>query len=277
MCPPCIPNNPCACHEGWVCKEDPALAEQRRREQAARRAEAARAHEEAVKRQAERAEQERAAEPHRAEERAAEEAKQQPREQPPAQAPEAPPPIAAPRRRAARCHAGPGQCCLEDGTIVRPCGPIGRPGCDTYTSLCGSGDFCHACRCLPPDARVLTPTGEVELHRLRAGDAVVSLSPDGRRVRAIVLRVAAQSVVAAHEMIELRLEGGRTIRGSALHPLADGRLLGELTRGVQVDGSAVISAGRVPFSGDATWDLLPSGETGIYFVNGIPLRTTLGK
>jgi len=124
---------------------------------------------------------------------------------------------------------------------------------------------------------VLTPAGEVELHRIRKGDAVVSLSSDGRRVPVTVLRIAIQPVVAAHEMIELRLEGGRKIRGSALHPLADGRVLGELKPGAQVDGSTVIGVGRVPFTGDATWDLLPSGETGVYFVNGVPLRTTLER
>ena len=81
--------------------------------------------------------------------------------------------------------------------------------------------------------------------------------------------------MTAHEMFVSRLEGGRTIRGSALHRLADGRAIGELRVGDRVDGSVVVSVDVEPFAGDATWDLLPTGETGAYFVDGVPLRSTL--
>ncbi len=49
-------------------------------------------------------------------------------------------------RPAVHCRAGPGYCCLEDGTVIRPCGPIGRPGCAKYTTQCGSAGFCRGCR-----------------------------------------------------------------------------------------------------------------------------------
>jgi hypothetical protein len=276
LCPPCSPTNPCPRHEGWVCREDPRSADERRRRQSARQAEEARAREEAARRQAEEAERHSVAERRRAEERAVEEEERLQREQPVLRAYEAPPaaPPPPPPRRG-KCAAGPGRCCLEDGTIIRPCGPIGRPGCDKYTSLCGSGGFCHGCRCLPPDARVLTPAGEVEIAKLRTGDPIMTVSADGRRTRATVLRVARQSVVTAHEMVVLHLDGGRTVRGSALHPLADGRALGGLKLGDRVDGSVVTALSREPFAGDATWDLLPTGETGIYFIDGVPLGSTL--
>jgi hypothetical protein len=122
---------------------------------------------------------------------------------------------------------------------------------------------------------VLTPAGEVEIAKLRAGDPIVTISADGRRTRATVLRVARQSVVTAHEMVVLQLDGGRTVRGSALHPLADGRALGEIRLGDRVDGSVVTAVSREPFAGGATWDLLPGGETGIYFIDGVPLGSTL--
>ena len=48
--------------------------------------------------------------------------------------------------RVARCHAGPRRCCLPDGTIIRPCGPIPSPGCTAHAGLCGSGGFCTPCR-----------------------------------------------------------------------------------------------------------------------------------
>jgi hypothetical protein len=284
LCPACIPTNPCPCHEGWVCREDPRVAE-RRREQQSRQAQAARLEEQAAKRQAEEAErqqrveerrlaEERAGEQRRAEERAAEERARRLRDDSASRPREAPAQVASPARRA-KCNAGAGRCCLEDGTIVRPCGPIGRPDCNQYTSLCGSGGFCRGCRCLPPDARVLTPTGQIEISKLRHGDAVTTLSADGQRVRATVLRVARQQIVTAHQMVVLRLEGGRTTRGSAAHPLADGRTLGQLRVGDRVDASTVVSVSRAPFAGDATWDVLPSGETGAYLIDGIPLKSTL--
>jgi hypothetical protein len=122
---------------------------------------------------------------------------------------------------------------------------------------------------------VLTPAGEVEIAKLRTGDPIITVSADGRRTRAAVLRIARQRIVTAHEMVLLHLDDGRSVRGSALHPLADHRALGELKIGDRVDGSIVTAVGRTPFAGNATWDLLSSGETGIYFIDGVPLGSTL--
>lgn len=175
----------------------------------------------------------------------------------------------------AGCSAGAGQCCLQDGTVIHPCGPIGRPGCTTHTSLCGSGGFCHPCRCLPPDAGILTDHGEVEIAMLRIGDRVVSLTRDGHRTVVEVKQVVSREVLTAHEIVSVHLEDGRTVRGSGPHPLADGRTLGNLVVGDTVDGSRVDRIARAPFAARATWDILPAGETGVYFVGGVPLGSTL--
>ena len=49
-------------------------------------------------------------------------------------------------KRAAHCGAGSGQCCLDDGTVIRPCGPLARPGRDCMPTYCGNGGFCTRCR-----------------------------------------------------------------------------------------------------------------------------------
>ena len=220
-----MPDRPCECPEVWVCRADPELAEERRLERLRQQQEKERA-----QTQARDAEQQRALREAEAAKRRAQEAEELRRAQ------EAPPPAATtvapavkapvevqPVRPAARCRAGAGYCCLEDGTVIRPCGPIGRPGCSQYTSMCGSGGFCHGCRCLPPDTLVLTPTGEVALSRLQVGDAIVTLTSAGTRSVARVLRVARDPLMGSHQMVVVRLENGRTLVGSAPHPLADGR------------------------------------------------------
>ena len=57
--------------------------------------------------------------------------------------------------------------------------------------------------------------------------------------------------------------------------MADGRPLGILRSGAVLDGARVVSAEREPYSGAATYDILPSGATGLYWANGVLLASTL--
>ena len=58
---------------------------------------------------------------------------------------------------------------------------------------------------------------------------------------------------------------------------ADGRPLGALGVGDRLDGSTVTLWDVVPYAGDRTYDLLPTGPTGAYWANGIPLSSTLSN
>jgi hypothetical protein len=80
-----------------------------------------------------------------------------------------------------------------------------------------------------------------------------------------------------HTVVHLVLADGRELYASPGHPLADGRLLGSIAAGDQVDGTAVTSADRVPYGSGTTFDLLPSGPTGTYWADGVPLASTLGR
>ncbi len=174
------------------------------------------------------------------------------------------------------CRAKKGQCCLPDGKVVRPCGPVTRPGDKNCESAqCGSGGFCHTCRCLPGDSLIETPDGPRAISSLSVGDPVYSQNRLGVRVRATIRVVSRVQVMSAHEVVEIQLQDGRRVTGSAPHPLGDGRTLGQLQVGDMVDGARIQAITRSPFQEALLWDLFPSGETGIYFVNGIPLRTTL--
>ena len=82
-------------------------------------------------------------------------------------------------------------------------------------------------------------------------------------------------VPAGHEVVYLVLADGRSVFVSPGHPLPDGRRVSALRPGEAYDGSAVAAVDRIPYDGGRTFDLLPSGATGVYWANGIELGSTL--
>jgi hypothetical protein len=129
--------------------------------------------------------------------------------------------------------------------------------------------------CLDGDVRIATPAGTMPVRTLVAGDSVWTRDSSGRRVVVPVLRVGHVPVPPEHRMVQLGLSDGRALRVSPGHPTAGGRLAGELMPGDTLDGARVIRTRRVPPRGGATYDILPAGPTGVYWANGIALRSTL--
>lgn len=129
--------------------------------------------------------------------------------------------------------------------------------------------------CLAPGTLIDTPAGPQSVESLRIGSPIWTVDATGRRVAAAVAEIGSVRVPASHRFVHLVLDDGRELFASPGHPLADGRMLGELAIGDVIDGARVVSADRVA-SGPATYDILPSGATGAYVANGIPLRSTIG-
>lgn len=150
-------------------------------------------------------------------------------------------------------------------------------------SRSGSVDIAHrgpgkalACPiCLAGGVRISTPFGEVPVQDIRPGMAVWTTDLHGRRVLAVVVKTGQMQAPLGHEVIRLALADGRTVEASPGHPTADGRTVGELKPSDSFDGSRVVSAKPIGYSGAATYDLLPSGPTGTYFANGVLLGSTL--
>ena len=130
--------------------------------------------------------------------------------------------------------------------------------------------------CLSRGTLIATPNGPVAVEEIRTGMTVWTADASGLRVVGWVVLAGSTPVPPTHRVVDLRLADGRTVRASAGHPLPDGRPLGVLRPGDLVDGARVASATLVPYAGGATFDLLPSGTTGIYWADGIPLASTLG-
>jgi hypothetical protein len=129
--------------------------------------------------------------------------------------------------------------------------------------------------CLSIGTLIRAPSGAFAVDRLRIGDVIWTLDRGGRRVTGSVIAIGSTPAPAGHRVIRLTLADGRSVTASLGHPLADGRTMGDLHVGDTVDGSAVTGVDNLAYAGGATYDLVVSGETGIYLAGGIPLRSTL--
>lgn len=129
--------------------------------------------------------------------------------------------------------------------------------------------------CLARGTLIETPAGGIAVDALRIGDAVWTVDPTGDRIAGTVIALGSTPVPADHHVVRLLLTDGRSVTASPGHPLADGRRIGELRSGDVVDGSSVVAADLIPYTGDATFDIVVSGQTGTYFADGIALGSTL--
>jgi hypothetical protein len=129
--------------------------------------------------------------------------------------------------------------------------------------------------CLARGTAIDTPDGPVAVEALRIGDPVWTIDAEGRRIRGTVIAIGSTEAPDTHHVIRMTLADGRAATASPGHPLADGRQLGALAVGDDVDGSRIVSLETLPYGGGETFDLVASGATGAYFADGIALGSTL--
>jgi Hint domain-containing protein len=159
-----------------------------------------------------------------------------------------------------------------EGTIIPP---------DKITVLRREPAYLTCPICLARGTRIDTPAGPVAVEDLRPGMLVWTLNAGGARVAAPVERVAAVPVPPGHRVVHLVMRDGRELWVSPGHPTADGRSVGELQAGNSYGAGTpsaadvVIKAETVSYAGEKTYDLLPAGDTGFYWANGILLGSTM--
>ena len=157
---------------------------------------------------------------------------------------------------------------------VRSAGIVAADGTITVEQQAAAGE--PPCPiCLARGTMIDTPNGPVAVNEVRLGDPIWTIDANGRRVAGTVIALGSTTAPAGHGVIRLVLADGRSVTASPGHPLADGRTLGSLSIGDVVDGSVVVGAESVVYTGGETFDLIASGATGIYLSDGIPLGTTL--
>ena len=129
--------------------------------------------------------------------------------------------------------------------------------------------------CLAGDTTIDTPLGPVAVKDLRPGLPVWTADAAGKRQPALIAATHAERVTGPHTMLHVALDDGRQLRVSPGHPTAGGEPVGKLAPGDRLDGARVLAVERVPLQDAATYDLLPTGGTGLYWANGILLGSTL--
>jgi hypothetical protein len=129
--------------------------------------------------------------------------------------------------------------------------------------------------CLAATTTIDTPHGPVRVTDVRVGTIVWTQDARGSRVAAPVVEVGSMSAPAGHMMVHMVLSDGRELLVSPGHKTADGRAIGSLEKGDELDGSTVTRWELVPYAGGQTYDLLPAGASGTYWANGILLSSTL--
>jgi hypothetical protein len=129
--------------------------------------------------------------------------------------------------------------------------------------------------CLAVGTRIATPGGEVAVEDLHEGDVVWTRDEHGNRVAAALVVVGSTPVPTTHEVVRVALDDGRVVTASPGHPTADGRQMGDLGVGHELDGAHVAIVERFRYGSGATYDILPAGATGAYWANGIVLGSTL--
>jgi len=104
---------------------------------------------------------------------------------------------------------------------------------------------------------------------------VLTQDSSGHKQIGIILKTGKTMVSPDHRMIHVVLDDKRELYVSPNHPTADGRFFGELLVGDDLDGSKIKNVEQVLYNGTYTYDILPSGQTGFYWANGILAASTL--
>jgi hypothetical protein len=129
--------------------------------------------------------------------------------------------------------------------------------------------------CLTKGTLIATPAGQIPVEQFQPGMNVWTVDAAGRRLAVEVIKTSQTPVPPSFQVVKVILSDGRAVSASPGHPTAERRALGGYTVGDSLDGSSIAAVEYLNYGSGATYDLLPSGETGLYWANGIILGSTL--
>ncbi|HEX7475172.1 MAG TPA: Hint domain-containing protein [Dehalococcoidales bacterium] len=154
-------------------------------------------------------------------------------------------------------------------------GNINTAGQITITTQETSFNTCPIC--LTRGTLIDTPTGQIPVEQLQRGMPVWTTDTAGLRIAATIIKTSSTPVPPSFQVLKITLADGRTLTASPGHPTAELRPLSDYGVGDILDDSRIVEKQSIEYFAGATFDLLPSGETGLYWANGILLASTLPK
>lgn len=155
---------------------------------------------------------------------------------------------------------------LEDGTFLY-----------TYTDRTFRGTP-NRCRCLPASTLIACPSGPIAIDQLKEGDLVLTINPKGETVQAPLKWINKVSINDKHSMLIVDLADGRSLQVTPEHPSSfENKTINQFEVGDKLDGSIIVKKEMKVYNEAYTYDILPEGETGYYWANGILIGSTLSK
>ncbi|GEM_PF-6874759 len=153
---------------------------------------------------------------------------------------------------------------LEDGTLLY-----------TYSDRSFRGTP-NRCKCLPASAQILTSLGNVPIDLLKKGDKVITVNLKGDKIEMPIKITNKVEVIGKHNMVLIELKDGRKIQVTPGHPsVVDNKNLSDFVLGDKLDGSSIVKISEIAYAENFTYDILPEGETGFYWADGILIGSTL--
>jgi len=129
--------------------------------------------------------------------------------------------------------------------------------------------------CLSSKTLIETPQGNVPIVDLKPEMLVFTKDINGNKVIEPIELVSKVSVPDNHVICHLIFNDGRELLVSGGHPTAGANKIEDLLPGDILDDVELLSIERVRYLTGYTYDLLPAGETGFYWANGVLLGSTL--
>jgi hypothetical protein len=131
--------------------------------------------------------------------------------------------------------------------------------------------------CLTEGTLISTPRGPIAVELLEVGTMVWTQNEAGEPDPVPILKTGSTALPADFLVIRILLADGRELSASPGHPSADLIPLDDYKIGDSLDGSIIIQLEETVYASGFTYDLLPSGSTGLYRANGILLKSTLTR
>jgi hypothetical protein len=165
-------------------------------------------------------------------------------------------------------RVGEGQGTLIQGNI-KTSGEIQETSQETSLNICPI--------CLVKGTLIDTPQGQIPVEQLSKGMIVWTMDESGNRVAKEVVETTSTIVPSSFNVIKIELNDGRTLTASPGHPTAEGRAIADYQLGNELDGAQIVTMDYITYENSMTYDILPAGNTGYYWANGILLGSTLKK